>query len=183
MGTAAPIVMSATTFAGSAQFAVAQVLADGGGVVTACVAAVLLNARYLAIGISVAPVVTGPWWRRLVEGQLAVDEAWAVAHVGGGRFDRGRLLGAGITLFVVWVGGTALGVAGGTWLADPTAIGLDAGVSAVFLALVVGQRKERWAVPVAVAAAAVALALVPLAAPGVAIVAAGLVALVGVWRR
>jgi predicted branched-subunit amino acid permease len=46
MGWAAPLVMSATTFAGSAQFAVASILKDGGVAVAAITAAVLLNARY-----------------------------------------------------------------------------------------------------------------------------------------
>jgi predicted branched-subunit amino acid permease len=46
MGALPAIVMSATTFAGSAQFAAASVLAGGGGPLTAIVAALLLNARY-----------------------------------------------------------------------------------------------------------------------------------------
>ena len=54
MGWAAPVVMSATTFAGSAQFAVASILKDGGAAVAAIAAAVMLNARYAPIGISVA---------------------------------------------------------------------------------------------------------------------------------
>src|SRR5690348_9608316 len=51
-GAWAPIAMSATTFGGSAQFAVASIL--GGGGAPAIVAALLLNLRYLPIGISVA---------------------------------------------------------------------------------------------------------------------------------
>jgi predicted branched-subunit amino acid permease len=42
---AAAIVMSATTFGGSAQFAAVSVLDAGGGAATAIMAAVLLNAR------------------------------------------------------------------------------------------------------------------------------------------
>ena len=45
-GSVEAIVMSATTFAGSAQFAAASILGAGGGVVSAIVAATLLNARY-----------------------------------------------------------------------------------------------------------------------------------------
>ncbi|HET6748905.1 MAG TPA: AzlC family ABC transporter permease, partial [Actinomycetes bacterium] len=52
MGRVAPVVMSVTTFAGSAQFAVASILGAGGGLVTAIVAAVLLNLRYGPIGLS-----------------------------------------------------------------------------------------------------------------------------------
>ena len=81
MGTVAPVVMSATTFAGAAQFAAVSVLQDGGTVVAAVAAAVLLNLRYLAISIAIAPVFTGPRVRRLLESQLIVDESWAVSQV------------------------------------------------------------------------------------------------------
>jgi predicted branched-subunit amino acid permease len=54
MGVVAPLVMSATTFAGSAQFAVTSILGAGGGAAAAIAAAVLLNARYAPISISVA---------------------------------------------------------------------------------------------------------------------------------
>src|SRR6266571_2665355 len=70
MGNVAAVVMSATTFAGSAQFAAASVLGAGGSVVAAVSAAVLLNARYIPIGISVAPSLSGPWWARFLHAQL-----------------------------------------------------------------------------------------------------------------
>ena len=59
MGWAAPLVMSATTFAGSAQFAVASILKDGGAVAAAITAAVMLNARYAPMGIAVASSFEG----------------------------------------------------------------------------------------------------------------------------
>src|SRR5205823_10812966 len=98
MGQVAPIVMSATTFAGSAQFAVASILDAGGTVAAAILAAVLLNARYAPISISVAQLFRGSAPKRLVQSQLIVDESWAVSARGGGRFDRGVLLGAGLLL-------------------------------------------------------------------------------------
>ena len=99
MGVAAPIVMSFTTFAGSAQFAAASVLQDGGALAAAIAAAVLLNLRYLAIGVSVAPSLCGSAGRRLAEAQFAVDESWAVAQRDG-RVDRERLIGAGLVLLL-----------------------------------------------------------------------------------
>ena len=96
MGVLAPLVMSATTFAGSAQFAVTSILGAGGGAAAAIAAAVLLNARYAPISISVAPLFHGPLPRRLLESQLIVDESWALASRGVGRFDRRILLGAGL---------------------------------------------------------------------------------------
>lgn len=54
-GWLAPIAMSATTFAGSAQFAALSVLGAGGTVAAAVAAALLLNARYGPIGSSSDP--------------------------------------------------------------------------------------------------------------------------------
>ena len=173
MGVAAPIVMSLTTFAGSAQFAVASVLDDGGALAAAIAAAILLNLRYLAIGVSVAPSLRGSGARRLAEAQLAVDESWAIAQREG-RVDRGRLIGAGLVLMVAWCGGTVGGVLGGSALGDPEDYGLDAMFPALFLALLVGQLDSRRARVAAVLGALIALALTPLVPPGVPIVAAAL---------
>jgi predicted branched-subunit amino acid permease len=87
MGWLAPIVMSATTFAGSAQFAAVSILGAGGTIAAAVAAAVLLNLRYGPIGVSVAPWLDGPAWWRFLRAQLVVDESWAVAAEGEGRFD------------------------------------------------------------------------------------------------
>ena len=183
MGVLAPIVMSATTFAGAAQFAAASVLDEGGGVVAAVAAAVLLNARYAAIGIAVAPSFKGSPLRRFVESQLIVDESWAVAQVGHGRINRRVLVGAGLVLFPFWVGGTALGVLFGDVLGDPERFGLDAAFPALFLALLATQLVNRRTVLAAVAGGVIAFVLIPIAPPGVPVIAAGAVCLVGLMRR
>ena len=182
MGAIAPVVMSATTFAGSAQFAAASILDDGGGVAAAVTAAVLLNARYAPISISVAPGFRGSVLRRFVESQLIVDESWAVSHRGGGRYDRRILIGAGLLLYPCWVGGTVLGALGGELLGDPNDFGLDAAFPALFLALVYPMLRDRRTIAAAAAGAALALALTPFAPPGVPIIAAASVCLVGWWR-
>ena len=183
MGVLAPIVMSATTFAGASQFAAASVLDEGGGVVAAVAAAVLLNARYAAIGIAVAPSFKGSPLRRFVESQLIVDESWAVAQVGHGRINRRVLVGAGLVLFPFWVGGTALGVLFGDILGDPERFGLDAAFPALFLALLATQLVNRRTVLAAVAGGVIAFVLIPVAPPGVPVIAAGAVCLVGLMRR
>jgi 4-azaleucine resistance transporter AzlC len=182
MGIAAPIVMSLTTFAGSAQFAVASVLDDGGALAAAIAAAVLLNLRYLAIGVSVAPSLRGSASRRLVEAQLAVDESWAVSQREG-RVDRDRLVGAGTVLMLAWVAGTIGGVLGGSALGDPEDYGLDAMFPALFLALLVGQLHGPRARIAAVLGALIALALTPLVPPGVPIVAAAAGAVIALAVR
>jgi 4-azaleucine resistance transporter AzlC len=173
MGVVAPIVMSLTTFAGSAQFAVASVLGSDGALAAAILAAVLLNLRYVAIGVSVAPALGGPAARRVAEAQLAVDESWAVAQRDG-RIDRGRLLGAGTVLMASWMTGTVAGVLGGSSLGDPADYGLDAMFPALFLALLVGQLVGRRARVSALAGGVIALALTPVLPPGLPIVAAAL---------
>jgi 4-azaleucine resistance transporter AzlC len=182
MGWLAPLVMSATTFAGSSQFAAASLLDTGGTVAAAIAAAVLLNARYGPIGVSVAPSMRGSTWSRFVRAQLIVDESWAVSARGDGAFDVRKLVGAGLTIYVAWVTGTAIGVAFGSALGDPNALGLDAAFPALFLALLVPQLRSTTAVLAAILGAAIALALTPIAPPGVPIVAAALATLVGVRR-
>ena len=180
MGVAAPLVMSATTFAGSAQFAVTSILADSGGALAAIAAAVL---RYAPISISVASLFLGTRARRLLESQLIVDESWALASRGGGRFDRRILVGAGLLLYLSWVSGTIVGVLAGRALGDPKALGLDGAFPALFLALLAPQLRAPRALPAALLGAAIALALIPVTPPGTPIVAAGLACLIGLRKR
>jgi 4-azaleucine resistance transporter AzlC len=183
MGPVAATVMSGTTFAGSAQFAAAGILEAGGTAAAAILAAILLNARYAAIGISVASTLGGPLWRRLLLAQLVVDESWAIAHLGQGRYDRGRLIGAGVVLYVTWVGSTAVGALGAELLGDPEALGLDAAFPALFLALLWPQLKGPRPIAAAVLGAGIALALLPVAPPGVPIIAAAAACLIGLGDR
>jgi predicted branched-subunit amino acid permease len=194
MGRLAPVVMSLTTFAGSAQFAAASILAAGGGMATAVAAASSLE---------------GPWWLRALTAQLMVDESWAIAQRDEGRIDRHLLVGAGLLLLVGWVGGTAVGAVAGNLVADPASLGLDAAFPALFLALLAGQLapretqrtesrtgserprvvsrgaswvKERSRLLAAVGGALIALALMPVAGPGIPIIAASVACLIGARR-
>ena len=176
----AALAMSATTFAGSAQFASASVLETGGGALAAVVAAVLLNARYIPLSVSVASILPGSRRRRLVESQLIVDESWALAGRSG-RFDYAILVGAGLVFYVLWIGGTAAGILVGDVL-DPEAIGLDAAFPALFLALLVPYVRARRALVAAVAAAAITFVLIPVAPAGVPLVVAALACLIGLRR-
>jgi 4-azaleucine resistance transporter AzlC len=179
---AAPIVMSAVVYSGSAQFASTSVLADGGTVLAAVVAAALVNARFLPMGIAAATTFKGGPLRRAAEGQAVVDASWALAN-DQGRFDRDILIGSSIPQYVSWVAGTIVGVAAGSAIGDPKALGLDAMFPAFFLVLLSAEFRNRRAVAVALGGAALALVLVPLVPPGLPIVAASAAAIVGAWRR
>jgi 4-azaleucine resistance transporter AzlC len=181
-GALAALAMSATTFAGSAQFAAITVLAAGGQLLPAIVAAVLLNLRYLPIGISVAPSLRGGWLQRFMQAQLVVDESWAVSARAGGRFDVRVLVVVGITLYAAWLAGTAVGVITGSALGDPNRLGLDGAFPALFLALLAPQLRARPTVASALLGGAIALVLVPLVPPGLPIIAAASAALIGLRR-
>ena len=56
MGSIAPVVMSLIVFSGAAQFAALTVLTAGGGAVAAIAAGMLMNGRWLPMGLAVGPV-------------------------------------------------------------------------------------------------------------------------------
>lgn len=177
------IVMSAIVFAGSAQFAAVSIVAAGGGVGAAVGAAALMNARFLTMGIALAPSLRGPAWLRALQGQTVVDASWVLAAREGGRFDRHFLFGATIPQYVAWLAGTALGALGAGALHDLEALGLDAIFPAFFVALLLPELRDVRSRGVALAGALIALALVPLAPPGIAVLAASAAALAGLARR
>jgi predicted branched-subunit amino acid permease len=181
IGGGATLALSAFAFAGSAQFGSVAVLASGGGVAAAVTAAVLLNARYVPMGIALAPSLRGGLLLRAAYGEAMIDASWAMSNRGGGRFDPDFLVGATIPSYPAWVGGTAIGVFAGDLIGDPADLGLDALFPAFFLALLVSGELREGPVPVKVAmlGAAIALALTPLAPAGVPVIAASAAALIG----
>jgi 4-azaleucine resistance transporter AzlC len=182
MGATAAIVMSVVVFAGAAQFASVTVLVAGGTVASAVSAGLLINARFLPMGLALAPALRGGPLRRAAEAQAMVDASWAIAQRGDGRFDREVMLGATIPQAACWWTGTALGALGGSLVGDPQTLGLDAMFPAFYLALLVGEMDLGSTLPSALLGAAIALALVPFAPPGIPVVAASLAALLGLRR-
>jgi 4-azaleucine resistance transporter AzlC len=178
----AAIVMSAVVFAGSAQFAAIAILSQGGAVGAAIVAAALMNSRFLAMSIALAPSTRGRLLWRALQGQPIVDASWALAARPDGTFDRAILFGATAPQYAAWVAGTVVGALGGGALAHPERYGLDAIYPAFFLALLLVELRNGRARGVAAAGALIALALVPFAPAGVPILAASAAALVGLTR-
>lgn len=176
---AATIAMSAIVFAGSAQFAAVSIVAAGGGLGAAVAAAALMNSRFLPMGIALAPSLPGGPLRRAAQGQPVVDASWAMAAHGDGTFDRWFLFGASAVQYVAWVAGTVVGALAGDVLGDPERLGLDAVYPAFFLALLAAELRVGRGRRVAVVGAAIALVLIPIAPPGVPVLAASLAALLG----
>ena len=173
-GVLAPIMFSAITFSVAAQFAVAAVLGAGGGVFAAIAASVLLNARFLPMGIAVAPFLEGGHLRRALEGQTILTTSWALASRGGGRFDRAFMIGATVPQYVAWTVGTAVGVLSHVVVEDVERLGLDVVFPAFFLTVLMRELRSGGKRMIAATAIAAALSavLVPIAPPGVPVLAA-----------
>ena len=184
MGNLAPIVMSAIVFAGSAQFAATAVLAADGGAGAAILAGILLNMRFLAMGIALAPSLPVGRWRRAAIGQAVIDFSWAAASRGGGRFDWRFMLGATAPSYICWVGGTIIGVLAGDVIGDPGKFGLDVLFPAFFLCLL-AEGELRPGLPTAVAAlgSVIAFILIPFTPAGVPVIVASAAALLGLLER
>lgn len=177
---------STVVFTGSAQFAAVSVLADGGAVLAAVSAGVLLNLRSLAFGLVMAPALRGPWWWRALASQLMIDESTAVGTAGSTPAMRrhGYLVG-GIATFVLWNTGTALGFLLSAGTGDLiTRAGIDATIPAAFLALLWPRLRDTTERAVAAGGGALALLLTPFVAPGLPVILAGSAVLVArPWRR
>ena len=174
------VLMSVLVFAGSAQFAAIGVIAAGGSVLTAVFAGALLNLRFVATGIAVAPSLPGGRLLRSLLAQLSIDESYAMSARAGppGRPDGRTLLVTGTLLYAVWVIGTSIGALLGPVLGDPKRLGLDAAFPAGFVALLWPMLSRRRAVRCAIGGLLAALLLAPFTPPGIPLAGA---AVVGLW--
>jgi 4-azaleucine resistance transporter AzlC len=176
------IAMSAIVFAGSAQFAALSIVASGGGLGAAVMAAALMNSRFLPMGIALGPSLPGGPVSRALQGQPVVDSSWALALGEGGRFDRHFLFGHSAAQYAGWLTGTLAGALLGD-VADPRALGLDAVFPAFFVAIILAELRDRAGATAAALGAAIALALLSFTPPGVPVLAASLAAIIGLDRR
>jgi branched chain amino acid efflux pump len=172
MGEVAPIVMSVVVFSGAAQFGSLAVLKAGGGVGAAIAAGVLLNARYLAMGLALAPSLRGRALSRAAFAMAVVDSSWAAASKGDGTFDRWYMVGVTIPQYIGWVLGTIVGVLAGRALGNPQDLGLDALFPAFFVALLLAEVRGRRRLVAAGGGAGIAITLTPLLPAGLPILAA-----------
>jgi 4-azaleucine resistance transporter AzlC len=172
------MVLSLVLFSGASQFAFVGVVAAGGSPFAAIPTALLLGVRNAFYGVPLSRILQPIGVARLWTAHFVIDETTAMAvSQSTPQARRYAFWATGVILFTLWQLGSLAGGLLGTAI-DQTAFGLDAAAPAVFLALLwpaLSRRRARW---VAMAGAAVALALIPLAPAGVPVVAAAGVAVV-----
>jgi predicted branched-subunit amino acid permease len=179
---AATQLMSLTVFSAAAQLSAVTLLSAGAPLVTLVVTALALNVQALLLGLAVGRETRPSWAGRLLSAYFLTDGAYGVA-VAGGRLTRSGLLGAGVSMFLAWNLGTALGALAGGALPDPRRLGIDFVAALTFLAVLTPLVRTRAAALAVVVAAGATLALTRLAPAGVATLGAGLLgSAAGAWQ-
>lgn len=153
--------MSSIVFAGSSQFAAAQLVQDAAPplVIVATIAAV--NLRHMLYSASLAPYIKhlSIRWKALLA-YLLTDEAYAVTIVhyqeqGITASGHWFYLGAGLALWTTWQTSSAVGIFLGAAL--PASWPLDFALPLTFIALVVPALKDRPAAGAALSAGVASL--------------------------
>jgi predicted branched-subunit amino acid permease len=178
--------LSVLMFTGGSQFALVGAIGGGGSGLSGALSAVLLGARNGVYGVRLAPLLRVRGTQRLLAAHLVIDESTAVAlggEVHGVRAGRLGFWATGLSVFVLWNAATLLGALAGSEVGDPRDFGLDAAAPAAFLAMLAPRLRDRATWTIAVVAALVALAVVPLVPAGVPVLVAALVPAVAVLAR
>lgn len=161
------LIMSATVFAGAAQFAVLDLWSHPLPLLSIALTVLAVNARHLLLGAALSPWVNAlPWPRRLLALPLLSDANFADSYRslreggGDGVANLGVLVGGGLALWLAWTAGTALGAYAGSGLGDLGRFGIDLVMACFFAAVAAGDLKTPSSLlPAAVAAAVAVLAL------------------------
>ncbi len=139
--------MSSILFAGSAQFAVAQLVHDAAPAVVIIATVAMINLRHMLYSASMAPYLKGlpGRWKGLLA-YLLTDEAYAatITYYQASRVtptSHWFLLGAGLALWATWQLSSAVGIFLGAAL--PASWPLDFALPVTFIAMVIPTLKGR----------------------------------------
>lgn len=179
LSVAQAMVLSLLLFSGGSQFALVGVLGAGGTGLAAVTTSTLLGVRNGLYGLQVSRLMQARGWRRVLAAHLTIDESTAVAVTQPTpQLSRLGLWLTGGGVFLGWNATTLLGALLGSAMGDPRTYGLDAAAVAAFCALLWPRIQAVRTRVVALAAAGLALVLVPHTTPGVPVLAATLAAVV-----
>lgn len=153
--------MSALVFAGGAQFAAVELWAHPAPVAALAFSTLLINARHILMGASLAPK-TGRFspLQRFLGFAVLADENWAFAERRAARqpLTPAYFLAMGAVFWANWILWSTLGALGGSLLGDPSRLGADFAFTALFIGLIAGFWKGR-VTGITIAASGVAAAL------------------------
>lgn len=169
------IVLTVALFAGASQLAAIAVMLAGGPAWAMWVAAMLVNARFVMLGASIAPHVRMRAAARAGAAWLLVDPVAIMV-----RAERDAGAGArtywrsGLGLLSAWTFGSIIGANGLTLVEDLDALGGDVALPALLLGLLASNLRDRGNVTAAAAGGAITLFLLLVAPPGLAVLVGSL---------
>jgi predicted branched-subunit amino acid permease len=168
-------VLSLLVFSAAGQIGALALFTSGAAPLVSIGTVVILNAQLLLLGLTIGRQLHPTWATRLLLAPFLTDGAFAVAAARG-PLRLPALLGAGLSMYVAWNVGTAVGIAAGQLLPDPARFGSDFALPLVFLALLIPLIRTWATLYVALAAGAMTLLLEHFISTGLAILGAALVA-------
>jgi len=137
--------MSATVFAGAAQFAALGLWGAEVMLFPLIATTLAINSRHVLMGASLYPMLRSvPPARRYAMLVLLTDANWAISfqEYQWGRPNLEVIVGGGLALWLAWVLGTLLGVYFGGFLHDPESLGLDMVMGCFLLTMALGGRRS-----------------------------------------
>lgn len=138
---------SAIIFGGAVQIVTVELMAENTPVLVVLFSAFVISSRHFLYGLALRERLSthsAAW--RVGLGFLLTDELFSLSGTKKAYQTQFRLycaLGAGGSFYIAWNIWTALGIFAGTWLPDLTELGLDFGIAATFIALVVPEIKRK----------------------------------------
>ena len=148
--------MSLFVYSAGTQLSVVGLLGLGTGGPTIILATLILNAYVVLVGLALGRRAAFSWKERLVAAYFLTDGAYAVS-IARDRMTFPFLLGAELSMFVIWNGTTLVGMLLGQHVPAVASLGIDFVVPLAFLGLLIPLLKTRADLLAAGAAASVAL--------------------------
>jgi predicted branched-subunit amino acid permease len=151
------VLMNALVFAGAAQLVAIEVWTNPlslGTIASLALLTTIVNARFVLMGAALRPWLGSlPAWQIYPPLLLTTDATWIVGmrYRAEGKGDASIYLGAGLTIWAVWVAAAVPGHLLGAFISDPKRFGIDLILPIFFAAMLVqiwrgARRAIGWAV-------------------------------------
>lgn len=152
--------MSLMVFAGAGQFIAVGLIKAGGELITIVATTFLINLRLLLMSMALQPKLKD--WSKLRLAIIAAeitDETFVIAseHYSSHQVSWPFHLALNLTSHLAWIVSSGLGASVGNLIQEPERFGLSFALPAMFIALLIGQIKNKNALIIALIAAVVSL--------------------------
>ena len=165
-------IMSLTVFTAAGQITAISLLGEESAIFATFITVMAVNAQIPLLGIAAARQIKPTLFQKMQLSLLLTDGAFGIAAARE-PLRHYVLVGAGVSMYLGWNIGTAIGLTVGSAVGDPASSGLDFVVPLSFLAVLVPLIRDRSTVVTVLTAAIIAVAVFQFAPIGVAVLSAG----------